>query len=395
MKFVVKSLYSYEVGGVRLQNKINEVNLAQLDVFDQFPELNIKKDLISEEYINKYIDVEQPLPSKKVYKVVSLFSGCGGKDFGVIGGFDIFNRHYEKNNYEIVFANDIVKQACDTYRHNFGHDIVCADIKDINADIIPSADIVIGGFPCQDFSVAGKRKGLSADRGRLYLEMKRVIDKIKPIAFIAENVEGITNVDSSDDTINTIISGFKDSGYNVTFNLFNAADYGVPQQRKRVFIVGIRQDINKKFYLPKTVRGDGRALPWMTSKEAIDDLWDKIDDPSIFNHTSKDFSKAKFYEGKRMQGNCQISADKPSCTIRAEHHGNIEGHYRTLKPENPLDMSGWRRLSVRECARIQTFPDNFKFMSAASTAYKQVGNAVPPILGWYIARALYFSLEKE
>ena len=118
-----------------------------------------------------------------------------------------------------------------------------------------------------------------------------------------------------------------------------------------------------------------------------------IDKTEIKNHTSKDYSKAKFYPGRTMQGNCQIKADCPSITIRSEHHGNIEGHYRTNNTDNPTDVTGWRRLSVRECARLQTFPDNFEFPVAASDAYKQIGNAVPPVLGWNIARALYISLQ--
>ena len=143
---------------------------------------------------------------------------------------------------------------------------------------------------------------------------------------------------------------------------------------------------------PKITHGELGKQKWMNSKEAIDDLWDKIDATEIKNHTKRDYSKAKFYPGKRMQGNCQINADRPSPTIRAEHHGNIEGHYRSMNPNNPDDMTGWRRLSVRECARLQTFPDNFEFPCAPSDAYKQIGNAVPPILGLNIARALYKSL---
>lgn len=341
----------------------------------------------------KFINVEKNLPSNKVFTIVSLFSGCGGKDLGFLGNFNIFGKHYEKNNYKIIWANDISKHACDTYRHNFKHDIICDNIKNIDINTIPKADIVIGGFPCQDFSTAGLRKGLIVERGQLYLEMKKVIEHCKPLAFVAENVEGLTNINGNNETIELIKKDFTKCGYDVTYNLFNAADYGVPQTRKRVFIIGIRKDMNKTICFPEPVRNQfSKTKPWLTSKEAIDDLWGKLDDPSIFNHTTRDVSGAKFYEGKKMQGNCRISADKPSVTIRAEHHGNIEGHYRTNKPDNPSDITGWRRLSVRECARIQTFPDSFRFKGAATYTYKQIGNAVPPVLGWYIARAVYFSL---
>ncbi|WP_242836653.1 DNA cytosine methyltransferase [Clostridium sp. BNL1100] len=344
----------------------------------------------------KFIDVKIPLPSDKVFTVVSLFSGCGGKDLGFRGDFAVFGKHYERNNFNIIWANDIESHACETYKHNFKHDIVCNDIKNVDINTIPKADIVIGGFPCQDFSIAGLRKGLSSERGQLYLEMKRVIEHCQPLAFIAENVEGLTNINGSNETIELIKEDFAKCGYNVTYNLFHATDYGVPQTRKRVFIIGIREDLHKTIYLPKPDRDQfSKDRPWMTAKEAIDDLWGKLDAPNIFNHTLKDVSRAKFYEGKKLQGNCRISADKPSVTIRAEHHGNIEGHYRTTKPENPDDITGWRRLSVRECARIQTFPDDFEFKGAATYTYKQIGNAVPPVLGWYIARALYLSLIKE
>ena len=347
---------------------------------------------------SNFIDVERKLPSNKVLNVVSLFSGCGGMDLGFRGDFNVFNKHYEKNNYNIIFANDIVEAACKTYENYFKHVPLCVDINEVSTKDIPKADVVIGGFPCQDFSLAGNRKGLTADRGRLYLQLKRVVDDLRPLAFLAENVDGLRITSKGEDTsaLDIILNDFRSLGYNVEYKLLNAANYGVPQIRKRIIIMGIRNDLNKTIYYPKAVRDKNSiAHPWMTAKEAIDDLWDKIDSPGIFNHSSKDYSKAKFYHGKKTQGNNRILADRPSCTIRAEHHGNIEGHYRTYKENNPDDISGWRRLSVRECARLQSFPDDFEFTCAASSAYKQVGNAVPPILGWYAARALYFSLMKK
>jgi DNA (cytosine-5)-methyltransferase 1 len=334
------------------------------------------------------------LPIAKQLKVISLFSGCGGMDLGFCGDFNIRGFHFEKNPYEILFSNDIVQKACDTYSHNFKHNAYCCDIKELDYSILPEADIVIGGFPCQDFSLAGKRKGLDADRGRLYLEMKKVIEYIHPMAFVAENVDGIRKSKAGDDTsaLDIILDDFRSLGYNVVYRALNAADYGVPQNRVRIIIVGIRNDLNKKMKYPLPTNGENSDQPWITAKDAIDDLWDMIDKTSITNHTSKDYSKAKFYPGKTMQGNCRIKANKPAPTIRSEHHGNIEGHYRTNNPKVPDDMTGWRRLSVRECARLQTFPDDFEFPVSSSDAYKQIGNAVPPVLAWHIARALYISL---
>lgn len=334
------------------------------------------------------------LPTNRSLKVVSLFSGCGGMDLGFCGDFDACGSHYEKNPYEIVFANDIIQRACDTYTHNFRHKAYCGDIRELDYSLLPEADIVIGGFPCQDFSLAGKRRGLNADRGRLYLEMKKVIEHCQPMAFIAENVDGIRKNNAGDNisALEVILDDFRSLGYTVVYKALNAADYGVPQNRIRVIISGIKTTLCKTMRYPSETHGEHTASPWITAKEAIDDLWDKLDNTTIKNHTSKDYSKAKFYPGKSMQGNCQIKADKPSPTIRSEHHGNIEGHYRTTDPEHPDDMTAWRRLSVRECARLQTFPDDFEFPVSSSDAYKQIGNAVPPVLAWHIARALYISL---
>ncbi len=342
---------------------------------------------------NKTVSVSV-IPKEKSLKVISLFSGCGGMDLGFRGEFDIFGKHFAKNPYDIVFANDIVQRACDTYEHNFNHKSHCADIRELDYSLLPEADIVIGGFPCQDFSLSGKRKGLSADRGRLYLEMKKVIEHTKPMAFIAENVDGIRRNKSGDDTsaLDVILDDFRSLGYTVVYKPLNAADFGVPQNRIRVIIAGIRNDIDKEMKYPAETHGDTAELSHITAKDAIDDLWNMIDNTEIKNHTSRDYSRAKFYPGKTMQGNCQIKADRPAPTIRSEHHGNIEGHYRTSKPETPDDVSGWRRLSVRECARLQSFPDSFEFPVSPSDAYKQIGNAVPPILAWHIARALYISL---
>lgn len=360
-------------------------------VFEQITFLK-EKDEISEkvasyDLINRVNTLSHPIKSDKIFKVISLFSGCGGLDLGFTGGFSYLNRFYDKNNYDIVWANDIEKHACETYRNYFGNHVTCEDIKNISKNNFPKADIVIGGFPCQDFSIAGKMQGLKVERGRLYLQMKRVIDTVKPIAFVAENVKNLINIENGV-ILDTIINDFKESGYNVFYHLFHAANYGVPQSRERVIIYGIRKDINKNLYMPKEAL---EPENWITTKEAIDDLWGKENDKSILNHNQ--ISKAKFYLNSRTQGNIRIDGDKIAPTIRSEHHGNIEGHYRTIG-NNENDINNWRRLTVRECARIQSFPDNFEFKGAATYTYKQVGNAVPPVLAWHVARALYISLTE-
>ncbi len=351
-----------------------------------------------EQNISNYdiIDIPEKIDNKKIFNVISLFSGCGGMDLGFRGNFNYLNKHYEKNPFNIVYANDIEAKAVQTYSYNFHHNAECLDIKNKNLDELPNADIVIGGFPCQDFSLSGKRKGLNSERGQLFKEMKAVIDKVKPLAFVAENVDGIRSSKKTSDisALEYIISQFKNIGYNVVYKVMNAKYYGVPQNRVRVIIIGFRNDINNKIAFPKEKFSDEKNN-FITSKQAIDDLWDKINSTTILNHSDKDFSKAKFYPNKKTQGNIQIDPNKPAPTIRAEHHGNIEGHYRTYNDTDPQNMLFWRRLSVRECARLQSFPDDFYFPCAATYAYKQIGNAVPPVMAWFIARAVYLKLTNN
>jgi DNA (cytosine-5)-methyltransferase 1 len=346
---------------------------------------------------NNFIDTKCKMDKTEKYSVVSLFSGCGGIDFGFKGGFNYLNKFYEKNNFDLIFANDIDKSACETYFHNFGHSPLNKDIREVKLDEIPKADIVLGGFPCQDFSLSGKRKGLNSQRGQLYLEMKRIVDYLKPKIFVAENVDGIrTSKHDDGSALEKILNDFRSIGYNVKYEVLNAADYEVPQTRIRVIIIGLRNDINSEIFFPKSILSENcKTNPWISSKIAIDDLWDKLDSSHINNHTTRDYSKAKFYPGKKMQGNYQIKAHKPSVTIRAEHHGNIEAHYRTNNLKDPENMNYWRRLSVRECARLQSFPDTFDYPVSVSKAYKQIGNAVPPVLGWHIARAVYYTLINQ
>lgn len=355
---------------------------------------------------------------KNSLNVISLFSGAGGMDLGFRGDFNYLGTHYGKNPFNIVFANDIFKQAADVYENNFKHIVERRSIseltfKDIDDMItnnvgknVQNIDIVLGGFPCQTFSYAGKRKGLSDPRGQLYLQMVRVIKHYRPKIFIAENVDGIRNsrknmvgedVDKS--ALDVILDDFNRAGYNVQYSVLNAADYGVPQMRRRVIIMGIREDLgdvtNQYYPLPLYDEiGSLTGRKWRTAKDGIDDIWNKVNTVGLFNHTSKDISKAKFYPNKKMQGNNKISADKPSPTIRAEHHGNIEAHYRSLEGYDFDDMAGWRRLSVRECARLQSFPDDFIFTTSASSAYKVIGNAVPPVMAWNIARAVLYTLQQ-
>lgn len=368
------------------ERKTYYLRKTTLNALNDFHSINPRKKIseIVNEAIESYCDSKKERKDS-TYRVVSLFSGCGGMDLGFRGDFHFLGQYYKKNNFEIVFANDIFKEACDTYNHNFNHSPVLEDIKTYldNGNIVPKCDVVIGGFPCQDFSVAGKRGGLSTDRGQLYLQMKRVIEMTQPEIFIAENVKGLTNLGDALEIIKSDFSNMK-TKYNISHYLLMAADYGVPQTRERVIIVGVKAKNETSFYEPvpsfAADTSDGRK-PWITAFEAINDLSESNNQEIAPNHDQ--YSRAKNY-GSHLQGNKPIRPDFPSPTIRAQHHGNIEFHYNNS-----------RRLTVRECARIQSFPDDFIFLGSTSKAYVQIGNAVPPVLAFHIAQSTFDYLERS
>jgi DNA (cytosine-5)-methyltransferase 1 len=320
------------------------------------------------------------MKSKKT--VLSLFSGCGGLDLGFLGGFDYLGKEYTKQNYDIVWSNDIDLNACKTYEKNLKHKIVCGDIREIldskkdslwQVDLPEQVDIVLGGFPCQDFSHAGKRKGFDSLRGTLYQSMAKVVETRKPLLFMAENVKGLLTMDNGK-AIEKIVLDFENLGYSVAYKLFTTADFEVPQKRERVVIIGTRKDLLPKFVFPKNYLS---KTNWVKLGDAIGDL-ENIKEGVVANHY---WSKAKKNNG---QGNSEVSKDQPGPTMRAEHHGNIEFHW-----------NGTRRLSAREAARIQSFPDNFIFYPSTSSAYKQIGNAVPPVFGWHIAKSIEAFLDSN
>lgn len=315
------------------------------------------------------------------FSVVSLFAGCGGLDLGFRGDFTSLGKYFPKRLFETVWANELINDFCQTYETNLGHPIICDDINNVLHSpyhfypLPEKADIVLGGFPCQDFSHAGKRRGFNNEkRGLLYQSMMEVIRRTKPMLFVAENVKGLLTLNNGE-AIKTVVNDFKGLGYQVTYKLYLAANYGVPQMRERVIIVGTKKDILPAFKHDDTIAYEQSS--WITTKQAIGDL-EHVSEGEILNHY---WSKAKKNKG---QGNGLISPDKPGPTMRAEHHGNIEWHW-----------NGLRRLSAREAARLQTFPDDFKFLPSTSSAYKQIGNAVPPVLAWHIATAIEKFLLKN
>ncbi|MDB9900885.1 DNA (cytosine-5-)-methyltransferase [Gammaproteobacteria bacterium] len=293
-----------------------------------------------------------------------MFSGCGGMDLGFMGGFKFLNKRYKKLNTEIIWSNEISSEACRTYRNNISKEIIEGDVWENLSSLPKKADVLIGGFPCQDISVNNKNAtGVDGARSGLYKAMIEVAKVSKPKIIIAENVKGLLNKNNAS-SLKRVVSDFSTLGFNVDYKLYNSADYGVPQTRERVFIVGTRR---RGFEHPKEILD---ASSWVTAKAAIDDLVNLNEDEG-WSHI---WSKAK---NNASQGNRILKSDRPGYTIRAECHGNTHYHYNAS-----------RRMSLRESARIQSFPDNFKFASKMRETERQIGNAVPPVLAWHIANSV-------
>jgi DNA (cytosine-5)-methyltransferase 1 len=295
-------------------------------------------------------------------KVVSLFSGAGGLDVGLI-----------KAGHKIIWANDIDPDAVATYRKNIGDHIVQAPIEDIASSKIPRCEVVVGGFPCQGFSQANLLRFAKDKRNRLYLEFKRVIADKRPLYFIAENVRGILSLGGGQ-AIAKIERDFAACGYRVQKQLFNVADFGVPQNRWRVIIAGTRADLpsGADFCFPSPTHANPKNAkilglkPWVTIGEALTRIPEPHKRHSLPNHV---YSKYKV-TNRNFTGHRRTIPDKPSPTILAR--GNGQGGVCAIQhPRNH------RRMSIRESAIIQTFPLDFEFVGRMNSCYRQVGNAVP------------------
>ena len=307
-------------------------------------------------------------------KIASLFSGAGGLDLGLVQAGN-----------EIIWANDIDKDAVATYAHNIGSHITCADIKDIDVDDIPQSDIIVGGFPCQGFSQANLLRSVDDERNQLYKFFLKAVKRKLPRFFIAENVRGILSIDKGN-AIKQIISDFENAGYIVSVTLVNMANYGVPQTRQRVFIIGQHKTIDEKilFRFPKKTNGkDGMPLSWVSIKSALDHYPDPDKPNDYFNHVYSSYK----VEYRNFTGHRLTDPDKPSPTILAR--GNGKGGVCAIPHYN-----GTRRLTIRESAAIQTFPDNFEFIGQMNSCYRQIGNAVPAKFANLLGQEL-IRLERE
>ena len=316
-----------------------------------------------------------PINWEKKPRLISLFSGCGGMDLP-----------FHKAGFEVVWAIDSNKYACKTFSRNIADVIINDSIENIDIAQVPEADICIGGFPCQDFSLIWKRPGLEGTRGNLYTYFLEVVNKKKPKAFVAENVKGLLSANNYQ-AIKQIISDFESiaPGYLVKPKLYNFADYGVPQFRQRVLLVGIRMDTGFNFVHPQPEYGQNRKKPYRTAGEALKNVEAVLDNNKhhkiqtrtveILNRIKpggnfSDIPKDSPYYVKGMISHVyrRIHPDKPSSTIIAGGGGGTWG-YHYLEP---------RSLTNRERARLQTFPDDFVFEGSTTEVRRQIGNAVPP-----------------
>ena len=310
------------------------------------------------------------------HSVVSYFCGCGGLDLGFRGDFDYHGMHFAKHPFEIVKAYDFNKNAIETYNGYFGADAgTVQDLVDVDLEEVPKAQILIGGFPCQEFSSCGPLGGLNSERGQLYQTLCTYMKHYQPMVVVGENVINLERMNGGK-TMATIVKDFEAQGYRFEVWKFNASEYGIPQNRQRLFFIGVRNDLPGFPERPMPTTGEHPN----TIKWAIDDLVE-ITDESVPNQSQ--FFKASKAKRGNGQGDEVNRADAPAYTIRANPKSRVQFHY-----------SLERRLTVRECARIQTFPDDFRFTHSMTTSMFEIGNAVPPVLAHQVADAISDYVDK-
>lgn len=321
-----------------------------------------------------------------MYKVVSLFAGCGGCDQGIIGDFSFNRQYYNKLPFELVYALDIDQKALNTHKLNFqGTEVVCGDICDIPSEQIPEHDVLIGGFPCQSFSTVNPTKDPFDDRANLYKQMVRIAKDKQPKVVIAENVKGLMTLHKGQ-IFERVKAAFEEAGYVLQFKLLNAANYGVPQKRERVIIVGFRKDLNIRYEFPEETSSEN----WVPLSVAVPELAIKEEKYYFSKRAVEGMKNAK----PNMKRGLWQKLDEPCLTVTS-HLAKVSLNSRDpvllVDPEKEL----YRRFTPREAARIQSFPDSFQFAGSEGDAYRQIGNAVPPVLFWHVTKKVAEILEKD
>lgn len=303
------------------------------------------------------------------FKVVSFFAGCGGLDLGFTGGFSYRGERFAKLPFDIERAYEIDARCKATYEQNIGPHFETCDLSTADIESMPNADVLIGGFPCQEFSICGPRRGIDSKRGSLFKAMSRYARLKQPMVVVAENVAHIARLNGGAD-LQSIRRSFAQAGYRAYIWRMFAPDYGIPQSRDRVLLIFVRRDIDLvPEEPPRAFEGKHRSIEW-----AIGDL-EQVLDESVPNQSQ--YFKAALACSGHGQGDEISRRSEPGYTVRANAKSRVQFHY-----------SLQRRLTVRECARLQTFPDNFVFPHAATYNIMQIGNAVPPVLGHVVAREI-------
>lgn len=317
-------------------------------------------------------------------KVASLFCGCGGTDVGMEGDFDFLGKHYASNGIKIVYANDIEASACDIFQENFGLTPDNRDIRKVSSDELPDFDILTGGFPCQSFSIVAqnpKRLGIKDEKGMLFFEMCRILREKQPKCFVAENVKGLLTANNGE-AFPLIIKEFENAGYVVNHTVLKAVEYGVPQKRERVIIVGFRKDLGLRFEFPDPLLGEGE---YRCLGEVIES---SVPDKYFFSQKAVE-GMMRVREGMN-KGRAQ-DLDQPCNTVGA-HLAKV-----SLNSTDPvLCIDGkYRRFTPREVARIQSFPESFRLIGSDFNQYKALGNAIPPVMIWYVGHKISQMLAEE
>ena len=316
-------------------------------------------------------------------RVVSLFVGCGGSDLGIIGGFEYLGKKYAKNGVKIVHASDIDKKAVETYNLNFKHKAIVADVRNITLRG-EEVDLVVGGFPCQSFSSVNPSKDPTDSRAQLFNEMLRIVRETKPKFVIGENVKGFYRLHGGiyfDDYTKKL----KQAGYRVYHQVVMAADYGVPQLRQRVIVIGVRNDIEGDYEFPKPIYGQKSksGCKYVPLKKVIKSL-SRVPEKYYFSERAVQGVKNAKPNMKRALAQ---DLNGPCLTITS-HLAKVSLNSRDpvllVNPAKEL----YRRFTPSEAAAIQSFPENFRFAGSEADAYRQIGNAIPPIMIWYIVRGL-------
>ena len=301
-------------------------------------------------------------------------------DLGLTGGFSYLGKKYTKHPFKIVYAVDNDPYCSQIYNANFTHKCEVKDVRDINIKDIPDFDLLIGGFPCQSFSISAQnppRLGYKDERGMLFFEMVKILKAHRPRFFIAENVKGLLSANKKK-AFPMIIKEFEEAGYLIKYSLLNAYNYGVPQKRERVIIVGFRDKVDYDNYtFPEEISENSRKV----LKDVIIDS-DNSNEALFFS----DKAVAGMMAVREKMNKGRVQNIEEPCNTISSHLSKV-----SLNSTDPVLMVNgrYRRFSCVEAARIQSFPDNFDLTNLSQgRIYKAIGNAVPPVLMWHIAHSL-------